>query len=484
MLVTSVFFVLGALFVTWLIFPKVEYLPNGNRNLVFGIILPPPGYNLAKLREMGNNLETTLQPHWNLQPNEPSPDAKIGDMFYVASGRQLFLGLRASDPLRASELTKLVTPLNAKLEGGFIFAQQSSLFQRGLTSGRNIDIEITGPDVEKLVQLGGQIMFQMIGTYKDQPGLQIRPVPSLDLSAPEISIIPKPDQAEDNGLPNNRDIGYIIDVLVDGAYTSDYFYKGDKIDLTVMSNVRHDLLKTEDLGKLKIATPRGDLIELQSVATINFTGAPEQINRRERERAITIQLTPPPNVALETAIQQIQTQVIAPLREKRIIGDGQYAINLGGTADKLNAAWLSMRWNLLLALIITYLVMAALFESWLYPLVIILSVPLGAVGGFAGLWLMSNLIAPQSLDVLTMLGFIILIGTVVNNPILIVEQALNLIDEGQSPRQAVVESVRTRIRPIFMTTFIGLFGLLPLVISPGAGANSIADWVPCCWVAW
>ncbi len=81
--------------------------------------------------------------------------------------------------------------------------------------------------------------------------LQIRPVPSLDLSAPEISIIPKPDQAEDNGLPNNRDIGYIIDVLVDGAYTSDYFYKGDKIDLTVMSNVRHDLLKTEDLGKLK-----------------------------------------------------------------------------------------------------------------------------------------------------------------------------------------------------------------------------------------
>jgi len=108
--------------------------------------------------------------------------------------------------------------------------------------------------------------------------------------------------------------------------------------------------------------------------------------------------------------------------------------------------------------------------------VIILSVPLGAVGGFFGLWLLNVLGAPfgivQSLDVLTMLGFIILIGTVVNNPILIVEQALNLIrEEGLGHREAVVESVRTRIRPIFMTTLIGFFGLLPLVISPGAGSE-------------
>ncbi|MGC4004761.1 MAG: efflux RND transporter permease subunit, partial [Pirellulales bacterium] len=145
---------------------------------------------------------------------------------------------------------------------------------------------------------------------------------------------------------------------------------------------------------------------------------------------------------------------------------------IGGTADKLRVAWDAMKWNLLLALAITYLIMAALFESWLYPFVIMLSVPLGAVGGFIGLMLMNMFIALQSLDVLTMLGFIILIGTVVNNPILIVEQALNLIDdEDYSPRAAVLESVRTRIRPIFMTTFIALFGLLPLVISPGAGSE-------------
>ncbi len=125
----------------------------------------------------------------------------------------------------------------------------------------------------------------------------------------------------------------------------------------------------------------------------------------------------------------------------------------------------------MLALLITYLLMAALFESWLYPLVIILSVPLGAVGGVLALSLLNQFI-PQPLDTLTMLGFVILIGTVVNNPILIVHQSLNLMREDMmSPGEAILESVRTRIRPIFMTTTTTVLGLLPLVLFPGAGSE-------------
>ncbi len=124
MLVTSVFFVLGALFVTWLIFPKVEYLPNGNRNLVFGIILPPPGYNLAKLREMGTILKPLCNPigicnrmSRHLMPRSATCLCRIRTAIVPWSA--------ASDPLRASELTKLVTPLNAKLEGGFILLSRA-----------------------------------------------------------------------------------------------------------------------------------------------------------------------------------------------------------------------------------------------------------------------------------------------------------------------------------------------------------------------
>ena len=106
-------------------------------------------------------------------------------------------------------------------------------------------------------------------------------------------------------------------------------------------------------------------------------------------------------------------------------------------------------WNFALALAITYLLMAALFESWLYPFVIILSVPLGAVGGVLGLRLL-NVFVLQPLDVLTMLGFVILVGTVVNNAILIVHQSLNhMRDDGMSPREAIPESVRTPHPPDF-----------------------------------
>jgi len=122
--------------------------------------------------------------------------------------------------------------------------------------------------------------------------------------------------------------------------------------------------------------------------------------------------------------------------------------------------------------------MAALFESWLYPLVIILTVPLGAVGGLLGLELVNQYLKlvpysiPQQLDVLTMLGFVILIGTVVNNPILIVHQSINhMREEGMTPNEAILESVRTRIRPIFMTTITTVLGLCPLVLFPGAGSE-------------
>jgi HAE1 family hydrophobic/amphiphilic exporter-1 len=116
--------------------------------------------------------------------------------------------------------------------------------------------------------------------------------------------------------------------------------------------------------------------------------------------------------------------------------------------------------------------MAALFESFLYPLVIMFSVPLAAAGGFLGLWavnLLPNI--TQQLDVLTMLGFVILVGIVVNNAILIVHQALNRMREGLDTREAIRDSVRTRIRPIAMSATTSIFGMLPLVLFTGAGSE-------------
>ncbi len=484
-------FVGTALLLSWILMPKVEYLPTGNRNLVFGRLLPPAGYNIQRLLGIGEELENATRPYWDVNKGDEAaadlPYPPIGDFFFVAAGRRVFFGRRAVDPLRAGELVPVTAELGSSFPGTMAYAAQASLFGRGLSGSRTIDIEITGPDPEKLIEIGGWIMGS--GRQKEGGIPNVRavvpdciaiPIPSLELSSPEVHVRPKWEQAADMGLTKSE-LDYAVDALVDGAYAGDYFKGGDKIDLTILGSARF-VERTQDLDGLPIATPSGNLITLAAAADEALSGGPEQINRRERQRAITIQVRPPEEMPLEEAVERITEQIVEPLRESGEIG-GQYQIQLAGTADKLRATWNALRWNFLLALLITYLLMAALFESWLYPFVIILSVPLGAVGGLAGLaavnvylsaqtWMGYPAGAVQSLDVLTMLGFVILIGTVVNNAILIVHQSLNhMREEGMAPNCAILASVQTRIRPIFMTTSTTVLGLSPLVLFPGAGSE-------------
>jgi HAE1 family hydrophobic/amphiphilic exporter-1 len=512
-LLVTLLFLASSLLLTWVFWPPVEYLPNGNKNLVFGIVMPPPGYNLDELTTMGLAVEDSLRDYWDVSPDEiaertrpvtlwenigrsvkrflgeeipprPTDRPVIADFFYVARGRQVFLGVRSYDPTRSAELASLIMNVGREFPGTLVVAFQSSPFAQGLTAGRTIDVEITGPELEHLVTLGRRVMIGDMPPKPDAvvpqgamsliPGSQVRPVPSLDLSSPELHVKPRLLQSSEMGM-SASELGYTVDALVDGAYASDYIQGADKIDLTIRGRDEF-ARRTQDVAELPISTPQGQLVPLAALANVSLSSGPEQINHRERERAITIQVTPPPEMPLEQAMRLIDTQIIQPLQSSGDL-DGGYRITLAGTADKLRQTWDALWFNFVLALIITYLLMAALYESWLYPFVIILSVPLGAVGGLMGLqalswYLMLGGQPPQALDVLTMLGFVILIGTVVNNPILIVDVALQQIREhGMSPALAVREAVRSRIRPIFMTAITTLLGLFPLVLFPGAGSE-------------
>ncbi len=397
------------------------------------------------------------------------------------------MGIRAKDPQRAGELVPLIQRVGSKLPGTFAVAKQSSLFEQGLTAGRTIEIEITGPELEKLVGLGRQTLGQVM---QMMPTAQARPIPSLDLSTPEMQIVPKLVQAAEMGV-TSRDLGFTANTLIDGAYAGDYYLDGKKVDLTIMGEERF-ADTTQEIEALPVATPSGQLVPLSALAQVDMSSGPEQVNHRERVRAITIEVSPPQDMALEDAMIRIRDEIVRPLVQSGQLKGG-YQMTLAGTADKLSKMQATFfgKWNawdfesmlsvltsqFVLVVLITYLLMAALFESWLYPLVIICTVPLGAVGGILGLNLLNVYLGltgqiPQQLDVLTMLGFVILIGTVVNNPILIVHQSLNhMREDGMSPCAAILESVRTRIRPIFMTTLTTVLGLMPLVLFPGAGSE-------------
>jgi HAE1 family hydrophobic/amphiphilic exporter-1 len=449
-----------ALGLTWLLLPKAEYLPGGNRNLIIGIVLPPPGYNIEEFIRMGETIESVLAPHWDAEPGSLEEAALDGpsilNFFYVARGRSVFMGGRTNDESQTQELIPVFRRALADIPGVIPIVTQRSLFQRGLGEGRNIDIEITGPELNTLVVLGAQIFGRVREVL---PRAQVRPKPSLDLGSPEIRVSLKRDRAADVQM-TNQELGFTVDALVDGAKASDYQFEGDEIDLTIRGMV-------------------GDIADVQLVA------GPEQINHLERERGITIQVIPPGQMPLETAMETIQQQVLLPLKESGTLGR-LYHIRFSGTADDLTKTYHALKYNFLLAVLITYLLMAALFESFLYPFVIIFSVPLAAAGGIFGLALVNMFVMYQPLDVLTMLGFIILIGVVVNNAILVVHQALNFMDSkrrgfskageieavaGMSVRQAITESVRSRVRPIMMSMLTTTFGLLPLVLSSGAGSE-------------
>ena len=229
------------------------------------------------------------------------------------------------------------------------------------------------------------------------------------------------------------------------------------------------VIETQGIESLPVVTPAGKVVPVSSLANTVLTSGPTEIRHRERFRTITLEIRPNQEMALESAIEILQNEVIAPLKEEGLPEGVQ--LNISGTADKLVETRNAMAINMMLSLVIVFLVMAVLFESFIYPMIIMLSVPIAAAGGVGGLAVL-NLYTRQPLDMLTMLGFVILIGIVVNNAILLVHQTLHHIrEEGVDAKEAIRQATRNRIRPIFMSTLTSVFGMLPLVFFPGAGSE-------------
>ncbi|TDI97418.1 MAG: efflux RND transporter permease subunit, partial [Deltaproteobacteria bacterium] len=266
-------FTFGAIFLSWLMFPKTEYLPEGNRNLVFGILLPPPGYNIGEFTAIGKKIEKDLKPYWEAKVG--SKEAKklkgppIENFFYVARGRQVFMGAVAKEPGRVKELKPVMQGILKKIPGMIAIVSQSSLFRRGLGEGRSINIQITGPELEILVGLGQRIFFSVMQKF---PNGQWRPIPSLDLGNPEVQIITNRERAADVGI-TNKELGFNVNALVDGVQVSDYMLEGDEIDLVIRGEDRYSS-RTHEIENLNINSSSGELFTIGSIAKVIVTNGP------------------------------------------------------------------------------------------------------------------------------------------------------------------------------------------------------------------
>ena len=460
----------GALFISWLLLPRLDYLPTGNRNLVFGVLLPPPGYNLETTVGIARSVEDAVRPLWESETGpEALPDEapKMQRFFFVTFRDQAFVGAIAVEADRAGEL---IDPIRRPVffePGTFGFVSQASLFGRGIGGGRKIDVDISGPELETVLGIALQATGLVAQALPFDQGNQFRPKPGLELGAPEVRLLPDPIRLSDNGV-SARELGATIEAYNDGLKVDDVTIDANRLDL-VLAGPDANVARTQGIESLPVVTRAGATVPASSLADIVVTAGPTKIRHVERERTITLEIRPAEDIPLEVALERLETGVVQAL-EAQGLPPG-VKIRLSGTADDLQATWDAMAINLVVAIAIVYLIMAVLFESFVYPFVIMLSVPLAAAGGVLGLAAV-NSYAFQPLDMLTLLGFVILVGIVVNNAILLVHQTLyHLREERMVVSDAIVAATRNRIRPIFMSTLTSVFGMLPLVLFPGAGSE-------------
>jgi HAE1 family hydrophobic/amphiphilic exporter-1 len=458
-LIFSAISILGA----GMLLPKAEYLPQGNRNLVINLLIPPPGLSFDERKAIGEYIYRVNRPYIG-KDNDGFPGIK--DMFYVGAEQIMLFGAISTHEQRAGELLPLFRRTIFSIPGMFGVSIQAGVFQTSLGRGRTVEVNIRGDDLNRIVQVAGA-MFGAI--KKEIPQAQIRPVPSLELLFPEALLVPQRDRIKAVKM-TARDFGIALDVLMDGRNIGDFKQEGQKkIDLILKAS-EEDISTPEKLYHSMIAVPGGRIVPISSLSQLERTAGITQIRHLERQRTITLEVTPPFSIPLQEAMEIINTRVISPMAGQGMLRGTD--VGQSGVADKLTETRQTLQWNFILAAIIAYLLMAALFGNFIYPLVIMFTLPLAAVGGLLGLKLVNWFIAPQPLDILTMLGFIILIGVVVNNAILIVHQALNNIRLNSMPyREAVLESTRTRLRPIYMSAATSIFGMLPLVLIPGPGSE-------------
>jgi HAE1 family hydrophobic/amphiphilic exporter-1 len=452
-----------ALLITLLLLPKMEYLPQGNRNLVLNILVPPPGLSYEEREAIGHQIFGSVEPYFN-EDHEGYPGIK--NMFYVGSEQIMLFGAISNHEQRAGELIPLFMRIINTIPGMFGVSSQVGIFQTRLGRGRTIEVDLSGDDLNRVVQVAG-MMFGIIS--KEIPGVQVRPIPSLELLYPEVRLAPDRDRLKASGM-STSDFGIAVDVLMDGREIGDFKQEGEKkIDLILKASEK-EIATPEELYHSLMATPGGKVVPVSSFSELVRTQGLTEIRHLERQRTITLQVTPPFAIPLQEAMETIEGRVIPGLKGQNILRG--IDVRQSGVADKLTEARKALQWNFILAAAVTFLIMAALFENFLYPLIIMITVPLGAAGGFIGLKLVSLLITPQPFDILTMLGFIISIGIVVDNATLIVYQALNNVrDYGIGYKEAVLDSVKTRLRPIYMTTTTSVLGMLPLVLAPGPGSE-------------
>ncbi|WP_188262517.1 efflux RND transporter permease subunit [Azospirillum tabaci] len=457
--------------------PPAEYLPEGEEATVFSFMSAPPGYSMESMQEVWRQIDPLL----SRQVGAASTDAETGipplrvNLSFIRPGFIRFV-TEPVDPADTDALIANVTKRMRAIPGMRGFAARGSIFSGNSGGARAIRLELSGGDLTTLYATALTVLDRAGDLFPDGQVNSDPSPPTLAMSQPFLELHPNWERAGEMGI-GLAELGYTLRAYSDGAFADEYLLNDETLDiyLRLAGGLGRD---RQSFADLVLHTGRGAPVPLSSLAELRETVGSSSIARIDGFRTVTLTIIPPRSEALESGIAAVRTDLVDRLRAEGVIPDGMSTriTGAGGSLDELRS---SLAGGFLLALAITYLVLVAVFSHWGYPLIIMAVVPTGIGGGLVGLWLY-NLVAglsggfgpPQPFDVLTMMGFLVLVGTVVNNPILIVEQAaVNRRAHGMSGAEAIADALQSRLRPILITTVTTVAGLIPMVAVSSAGTE-------------
>jgi len=448
----------GSILVTLLLWPESNYLPPVKRDTVDSFLFFPPGTNVDTAdREIAQLLQRRLEPHMSGK-KEPAIRDYFLWSFPGGSG-----GWLSINPAAGADLDELLNTVQTEIIAGvpdmFGFTFRRSLFG-GFEDANSVEIRLSSTELNDLKPAVAKAM-QLIPAAL--PGASAQPQPDPFAEANELRFTPNDVRLAEVGW-NREDLTRVILQLGQGVWLGEYFTGRERVD-TYLKTTRFDT--PESMAALPLATPVGGVVPLGSLASIDVEPSPAMVVRINRARSYSVMVNPPEGMSLEALVAELKSNIEPQLKE---LMPPDATVVYAGSVKDLERAIGVLGLNFLIAIGLLVLIMAGLFRSLKDAVLVVISIPLAAVGGVLAITLV-NAIKFQPLDLLGMIGFIILLGLVVNNAILLVAQTRAAEADGLNRSDAVHQALRYRLRPIFMSTLTSLFGMLPLLIVPGAGSD-------------
>ena len=336
------------------------------------------------------------------------------------------------------------------------FMRSSSPGGQGGGGGGNqpVQIVIGGPNYEELARWRDIILDRAASN----PGLQ-RLDSDLKETQPQVLVRIDPARAADLGV-STESIGRTLQSVMSERRISTYVVDGEEYDVVLQAEEERRATY-DDLRSVFVRSERsGELVPLSNLVTLEDQAGPAQLNRHNRTRAVTISANLAPGYALGEALDYLEEIIRTEL-------PATAQLDYRGESSDLRESSGSLLFTFGIALLVVFLVLAAQFESFVHPLVIMVTVPLAVAGGLFGLW-----VAGMTLNIYSQIGIIMLVGIAAKNGVLIVEFINQMRDTGMAFQDAVVEGSRVRFRPVIMTAFATVMGAVPLMLATGPGAVS------------